>query len=309
MKKQQSRVTDELILRAYSTADWPAICRIHDAARVQELAAGGVDPRAFRPMTEAAEGDEFFVSETVVACESETVVGFVSWNGDYVTWLYIDPLFQRRGVGSKLLQHALERIGPEAWTNLLGGNEAALSLYRAVGMEVVWTKPSECDGYPCVGLRVALPTSRMRDPVAKRQRPATLPGTKGAPMNLDRIHQIAVHARDLEEAVAFYRDLLGAKFVAKFDPPGIAFFDFAGVRVMLEKSAPKATIYFRVADLDVAYAELKAKGVPFVDAPHLIHRDSDGTFGPAGEEEWMAFFKDPSGNLLALASRKKVVAN
>ncbi len=123
-------------------------------------------------------------------------------------------------------------------------------------------------------------------------------------MTLNRIHQIAVYARDLDEAIVFYRDTLGAKYVTKFDPPGLAFLDFSGVRVLLEKEGPKATVYFRVEDIDSAYAELVSKGVKFVGEPHLIFRDDTGTFGRAGEEEWMAFFSDPSGNILALASRR-----
>ena len=123
-------------------------------------------------------------------------------------------------------------------------------------------------------------------------------------MILNRIHQIAVFARDLDEAITFYRDTLGATYLAKFDPPGLAFFDFSGVRVLLEKEGPKATVYFRVEDIDSAYAELVSKGVKFVGVPHLIFRDDVGTFGKAGEEEWMAFFSDPSGNILALASRR-----
>ena len=40
----------------------------------------------------------------------------------------------------------------------------------------------------------------------------------------------------------------------------------------------------------------------FEHEPHLIFRDDDGTFGEAGAELWMAFFRDPDGNLLAIAS-------
>lgn len=123
-------------------------------------------------------------------------------------------------------------------------------------------------------------------------------------MKLDRLHQIAVHARDLDEAIAFYRDTLGAKYITKFDPPGLVFFDFSGVRILLEEAGPKATVYFRVEDIDSRYAELLAKDVKFLAAPHLIFRDDNGLFGNAGEEEWMAFFSDPSGNILALAARK-----
>ncbi len=123
-------------------------------------------------------------------------------------------------------------------------------------------------------------------------------------MKLERLHQIAIHARNLDEAVSFYRDKLGARFLAKFEPPGLAFFDFAGVRLLLDTGGPKATIYFRVEGIEAAHAELVARGVEFSTGPHRIHRDDDGTFGTPGEEEWMAFFSDPSGNTLALAARK-----
>jgi predicted enzyme related to lactoylglutathione lyase len=72
--------------------------------------------------------------------------------------------------------------------------------------------------------------------------------------------------------------------------------------VLFEKNGPPAVLYFRVADIEAAFAELTDRGVEFVSEPHLIHRDDDGTFGKPGEEEWMAFFQDPGGNTLALAS-------
>jgi len=122
-------------------------------------------------------------------------------------------------------------------------------------------------------------------------------------MKLERIHQIAVFARDLDEAISFYRDTLGATYLTKFDPPGLVFFDFGGTRVLLEKTGPKASVYFRVDDIHAAYQELSEKGVKFIAEPHMIFRDDSGMFGTAGEEEWMAFFSDPSDNILALASR------
>lgn len=124
-------------------------------------------------------------------------------------------------------------------------------------------------------------------------------------MNLNQIRQISVYAKDLDEAITFYRDKLGAKFLQKFDPPGLVFFDFSGTRLLLEQNGPKATLYFKVDDIDAAYEELKTKGVDFLEGPHLIFRDDQGMFGDAGEEEWMAFLNDPSGNTLALATRKR----
>lgn len=113
-----------------------------------------------------------------------------------------------------------------------------------------------------------------------------------------------MHAEDLDDAIAFYRDVLGACILARFDPPGLGFLDVGGVRILLEKDGPKAALYFWVDDIDAAYRELASKGVEFRGEPHLIHRDDAGTFGAVGAEEWMAFFSDPSGNLLALATRR-----
>lgn len=122
-----------------------------------------------------------------------------------------------------------------------------------------------------------------------------------------RIHQIAMNVADLDAAEAFYRDAVGGRFVARFDPPGLLFFDFDGLRVLFERGegGHSSVLYLWVDDLDQAVARLEAKGVTFTSGPHAIHKDEDGTFGPAGETEWMAFFEDPSGNTLALATRRR----
>lgn len=123
-------------------------------------------------------------------------------------------------------------------------------------------------------------------------------------MQISKIKQIALATSDLDESIAFYQNILGANFVAKYDPPGLVFFDFEGVRLLLEKGAATGTIYFWVDDIDSAYETLQDKGVSFDQAPHMIFSDDEGVFGAKGEEEWMAFFKDPAGNVLGLASRK-----
>ena len=121
--------------------------------------------------------------------------------------------------------------------------------------------------------------------------------------SLKTIHQIAVYSSDLERSIAFYRDQLGAQFIAKFDPPGLAFFRFGDTRVLLEKDAHRATLYFRVDDISKSVESLRAKGIQFDAEPSVIYRDEKGLFGPAGAEEWMAFFHDPDGNVLAIASQ------
>jgi catechol 2,3-dioxygenase-like lactoylglutathione lyase family enzyme len=42
-------------------------------------------------------------------------------------------------------------------------------------------------------------------------------------MQINKIKQIAVAVNDLDESIAFYQNILGANFVAKYDPPGLGF--------------------------------------------------------------------------------------
>ena len=118
-------------------------------------------------------------------------------------------------------------------------------------------------------------------------------------LGLAQIGQIAVNVRALERAIAFYRDTLGMQFL--FQVPNMAFFDCAGVRLLLsiaeqpEFDHPSSIIYFKVEDLNAAFATLSSRGVAFADKPHLIARMPD-------YELWMAFFRDSEANMLALMS-------
>ena len=63
-------------------------------------------------------------------------------------------------------------------------------------------------------------------------------------------------------------------------------------------TADRMAASFRCADIALAVAELKRRGVAFVGAPHLIAPMED-------HDLWMAFFRDPDGNPLALMSEKR----
>ncbi|TIP33162.1 MAG: glyoxalase, partial [Mesorhizobium sp.] len=75
------------------------------------------------------------------------------------------------------------------------------------------------------------------------------------------------------------------------------------VRLFFGDGVPPGTVYLDIAGLEAFHAEAKAAGVPFTASPALVHRDTEGRFGPAGESEWMAFLKDPGGNTIGLVER------
>lgn len=116
---------------------------------------------------------------------------------------------------------------------------------------------------------------------------------------LSQLGQIAMPAADIERGIAFYRDILQVPFLFQF--PGLAFFDCGGVRLMLStpekgtSAGNSSVLYFKVPDIQAETAALRSRGVTFETEPHLVARMPD-------HELWMAFFRDPDRNLLAIMS-------
>ena len=122
-------------------------------------------------------------------------------------------------------------------------------------------------------------------------------------VGISRLGQIQIRAHDVERAAAFYENVLGLKLLFKA-PPGLAFFDCGGVRLMLDRPEkrefdhPSSILYFAVSDIQAAHAKMKQSGVRFEDEPHLVARMPD-------HDLWMTFFRDSEENLLALMSEVK----
>jgi len=117
---------------------------------------------------------------------------------------------------------------------------------------------------------------------------------------LNQIGQIFVNVKDLDRAIAFYRDTLGMTFLFTA-PPNMAFFDCGGIRIMLgiadrpDLDHPASIIYYKVDDIERVYETFKARGVEFIIKPHLV--------APMPTYDlWLADFKDSEGNFVALMS-------
>ena len=119
------------------------------------------------------------------------------------------------------------------------------------------------------------------------------------------IGQVAMTVRDLDRAIAFYRDIIGLPFLFAAGP-SIAFFRCGEIRLML--STPEADgatyssiLYFRVEDINGVAETMKSKDLKFEREPHRIAEMPD-------HDLWMAFFRDSEGNLLALMSEVRRVS-
>ena len=122
-------------------------------------------------------------------------------------------------------------------------------------------------------------------------------------MKIHGVGQISISVTDVDKAVEFYRDILGIDFL--FQVPStnpMAFFDCAGTRLYINQPenpehAGTSVIYFQVDSAQDAAKELTVLGVTIESEPHIIHQTDNYTL-------WMAFFRDPDGNLMAVMSEE-----
>lgn len=128
--------------------------------------------------------------------------------------------------------------------------------------------------------------------------------TPPAGSGLDRIGQIAINVHDLDRAVAYYRDVLGMRFLFSAGPT-MAFFDCGGVRLMLGLPSeprfdhPASILYYKVDDIQATFATLKGRGA-------LVERELQLTANMGTYELWIAFLRDSEDNVLALMSEVPV---
>lgn len=117
------------------------------------------------------------------------------------------------------------------------------------------------------------------------------------------IGQIAITVSNVDQALAFYRDILGLTFL--FRPgPNLAFLDSGGVRLML--STPQGAgaingnsiLYFKVADIGHSFEAMLNRGAVGEREPQATAELGDHTL-------WLAFLRDPDGNLVGLMEERR----
>jgi catechol 2,3-dioxygenase-like lactoylglutathione lyase family enzyme len=113
-----------------------------------------------------------------------------------------------------------------------------------------------------------------------------------------------IAVNDMQKARAFYGETLGLRTSKEY---GLLWLHLAGDRDTLVYEQPDATpasytiLNFEVDDIDTAVDQLTARGVRF-ERYDDMNQDSKGVFREEGP--YIAWFKDPSGNVLSVLQEK-----
>lgn len=117
------------------------------------------------------------------------------------------------------------------------------------------------------------------------------------------IGQITITVGDVEQALSFYRDVLGLPFLFAAGP-NLAFLQAGSVRIMLStpqgagQVGANSVLYFRAPDIEQQYVDMLGRGAKAERAPQLAAKMPD-------HELWIGFLRDPDGNLVGLMEEKR----
>ncbi|MEM9774729.1 MAG: VOC family protein [Chloroflexota bacterium] len=120
------------------------------------------------------------------------------------------------------------------------------------------------------------------------------------------IGQIGITVSNVEKVFPFYKDILEIPFLFSAGPQ-LAFLQAGDTRIMLSEALGSNTapgknsiLYLRADDIETSYEKMVEKGATAERGPELAAKMPD-------HELWLAFLRDPDGNLVGLMEEKATI--
>lgn len=137
-----------MFIRKYKASDFDQLCHVMDRARMQELKTANME-QVFIQLRDAPYLEYLLECKIYVAVNEDEVVGFVGLKPHELSFLYVDPTFQKHGIGNELMAFALKQLERPIKLDVFTDNFAAKALYEKYGFRVVKTVVEKwSDEYP-----------------------------------------------------------------------------------------------------------------------------------------------------------------
>jgi len=117
---------------------------------------------------------------------------------------------------------------------------------------------------------------------------------------LNGVIQIAIPAKNIDRATAFYRNTLGLGLMMK--GPNMSFLECGETRIYLDANLSdtaggNSLVYFRATNIERAHTVLKNSGVTIRREPHVIASLPD-------RDVWLMWIHDSESNLLGIMEER-----
>ncbi|WP_290085293.1 GNAT family N-acetyltransferase [Lactobacillus taiwanensis] len=121
-----------------------------DRARRQELKSENLE-EVFLPLKDAPYLDYFLSCKIYLAFEDDILAGFVGFRPGDLSFVYVDPSRQGRGIATTLIQKALDELERPIRLDVFTNNKRAKALYEKFGFKTVKTVTEKwSDKFPVI---------------------------------------------------------------------------------------------------------------------------------------------------------------
>lgn len=123
-------------IKQYEDKYFKQLCNVMDAGRMQELQSENLEG-VFMPLKDAPYLDFLLNCKIYLAVEGEKVLGFVGFLPNNLEFIYVLPDAQGQGVGSQLIEKALNEMDRPVQLEVFTHNQRAKKLYEKFGFKTV----------------------------------------------------------------------------------------------------------------------------------------------------------------------------
>lgn len=125
-----------LEIKIYEPQYFDALCSVMNRSRRQELKSEKLE-EVFLPLKDAPYLDYFLSSTIYLAVKDGVLAGFVGFQPNNLSFLYVDPDYQGQGIATELIKKALAELERPVRLEVFTHNERAKALYKRFGFKTV----------------------------------------------------------------------------------------------------------------------------------------------------------------------------
>ncbi len=139
-----------LEIKSYEQKYFDYLSSVMDRARRQELKSENLE-EVFLPLKDAPYLDYFLSCKIYLAFEDDVLAGFVGFRPGDLSFVYVDPSRQGRGIATTLIQKALDELERPIRLDVFTNNKRAKALYEKFGFKTVKTVTEKwSDKFPVI---------------------------------------------------------------------------------------------------------------------------------------------------------------
>lgn len=139
-----------LEIKSYEQKYFDYLSSVMDRARRQELKSENLE-EVFLPLKDAPYLDYFLSCKIYLAFEDDILAGFVGFRPGDLSFVYVDPSRQGRGIATTLIQKALDELERPIRLDVFTNNKRAKALYEKFGFKTVKTVTEKwSDKFPVI---------------------------------------------------------------------------------------------------------------------------------------------------------------